>query len=172
MTNTVNLESGVFKNSDGLRVKYGLAEARKGVAGTVALKDDERVLYVDIDSTRLPVFNASSAIGNLYGSEPESSIPTGAIISAASLEVTTAFTGGGTLTLGLVDSLGADQSKNAGLASAITPGAAGSVTALAGASIGAAATTLPLYLWVNVGTATFTAGAARLKVTYNLPRSV
>lgn len=175
MTNVVKYESGVFANADGLRVKYGLAETRKGVSGTVALKDDDRVLYVDIDWSRLPA-NGADLTGSIYGSEPESSIPTGAIITAASMETTSAWTGTGAhITIGLVDRTG--QVSGGGSANGFWDDLAissfstvGTVQTSSGALLNAAVTTAPLYLWVETDTATITAGSARLKITYNVPR--
>lgn len=177
MTNTVVLESGVFKNADGLRVKYGLAEARKGVAGTVASKDDERYLYVDLDWSRMPL-HSTDGTGNIYGSEPESSIPTGAIVTGAQLEVTTPFAGtGAQITIGLVDRNGVDKSLNNCFFDDLAITDLDTIGEIMtkdysdqAQDLSTAAT--PLYIWVEVDTADLTAGAARLKITYNMPRSV
>ncbi len=170
-------ESGVFQNADGLRVKYGLAENLKGVGGTVALKDDTRKLYYDIDWTRLPK-HAAAATGNLYGSEPEDALPTGAVIISATLIVGTAFSTGSspTLTLGFVDRSGQETGGGDYDGLFATEAAAtmttSAVVASTGAQVAAAPTTAPLYLFAGVGTADFTAGNARLEVDYYMPRSV
>ena len=177
MTNTILQESGVFKNADGLRVKYGLAEARKGLAGTVANKDDDRILYYDIDWTRLPAHQSAATTGYMYGSSLEDALPTGAIITSAVLETTTVFAGtGATITLGFVDKDGQETGGGDldGLWSALAITdleAVGDIDTSTGDQINAAATTAPLYLYATVGTADLTAGAARLKVVYNIPRS-
>ena len=168
-------ESGVVKNADGLRVKYGTAEALKAVAGTVASKDDERYLYVEIDWTRLPK-HAAAGTGTIYGSEPECAIPTGAIITAATLTYTVAFAGtGATLNIGLVDrNSGPDDTLAEYIfedlaVAGMTP--AGDIDTSVGTAI-EYVTTAPLYIWTAVETADFTAGHARLKVTYFMPRTV
>lgn len=190
MVNTVSYPTGVRRNADGLIERYGPAEAAKSVSGspTSASGNDNITLLWEIDYAKLPAFSANEATGQLYGGFANQSIPIGAFITSARITPTTAFVGAtATLSIGLAGEDGTEV-DNDGIFDAIpvasldTIGeslAAGNLTtntantyggALVGNNNGAVLAATG-YLWVSVQTATFTAGHAKLEITYYMPRT-
>jgi hypothetical protein len=149
-----------YENSAGLAVRnfYGprtIVEKFGGEVSTSGLTKEAEWVFSYND---LPVVNATG--------EMELSIPAGAFISSAKLEVLDAFVGGTSYNIGLYESDGteidADGIDAGVLTAALIAGAWIDCNgALVGASIGSAAGQL-----VVAATGTFTAGKARLLVEY------
>ena len=157
----------VWINDDGLRVRFGneLAEPSRigapadNVAGT-------RQLIADIRFDEMPAAGAGAAF--IQG-EPAVAIPAGALLRKATLITIDAFTSGGasTLDIGLADADGVAIDAD-GVAAAVAKTSidgVGEEAVGAGALIGTKMAQ-NAYLTLTVGTATFTAGRAKLIVEY------
>jgi len=176
MANTEKLYPGEWINYDGLMVQFPGMGVRDAVIGKACVYGDDQELIVDLDWHTLPGICANEATGVIYGGEV-AYLPAGALIKSAVATTTEAFVGAGTMSVGLVyrDAAGAVQElDNDGLLDAIVTTAwdsIGETVTGAGALVGTIlAATWPSYLiWVSVQTAAYTAGKARLKITYFMP---
>ena len=155
-----------YTNADGLQV---LTNGAAGVAANngVTAKSEVKTLVVNIaDATTL---GSSAATPD----DQEAFIPSGSYITGAHLLVTTAFTSGGSATLSIgtyqqdgtaIDADGIDATV------ALAALAANLAVACDGAQVGGTAlVTADAYVKANYGTAAFTAGAAKLVITYIEP---
>ena len=172
MVNTVSYPAGTWVNQDGLPVRFGKGNQIDAVVGKPTQYGVEQVLEAEIVWDRLPAFSANESIGMIYGGYPNVSIPKGALIKSAVLQVTTAEAAASsqTLSLGLVKADGTEI-DNDGLFDALAQSAVDTVgesNTGAGALIGTKLTDEG-YLWATVQTANFTTLVARLSVTYYMP---
>jgi hypothetical protein len=154
-----------YNNSDGLRVITGLDQGAAIDAGTTA-KSEVKTLVIDIaDATELGSSAATPAANDPF-------IPANSYITGAHLMVTTAFTSGGSATLGIGAYNSAGSAIDAdGIDATIALSAINATTkavACDGALVGGAVMTgaADAYIKANYGTAAFTAGAAKLVITY------
>lgn len=180
MVNTVTAvgNPATWTNADGLQVRFGITEARDAVVGKATNYGDDQQLIVDLDYKKMPVFSASENIGVIYGGISNNCIPSGALITAVEMITITAFTGSGaTLSVGLVKADGTEI-DNDGLLDAVALTSMDEIGesfttggALVGKANGAKLSDNG-YIWVTVQTATYTAGQARLKITYFIPSTV
>ena len=149
-----------YTNADGLRI---LTNGDAGVAAengvnTVSAK---KTMLVNIDLTK-----GDQALNN----GEDAFIPAGSYITAASLVVKTAASGGTNVTIGLINAAGSDIDAD-GIDATIALSAINATTkavACDGALVGGAVMTgaADAYIKANYGTAAFTAGAAKLVITY------
>jgi len=153
-----------YNNDDGLRVLTGTDQGAAIDAGTTT-KSEVKTLVIDIaDATELGSSAATPTANEAF-------IPAGSYITAANLIVTTAFTsaGSGTLTIGTSEQDGtAIDADGIDAAIAKTALAADLAVACNGAQVGgtAAIGSNDAYVKANYGTAAFTAGAAKLVISY------
>lgn len=174
MTNTVSYPAGTWVNNDGLPVRFGKANQVDAVVGKPTQYGVEQILEAEIVWDRLPAFGTVPTTGMIYGGYPNVSIPKGALIKSATLQVTTAEAAASsqTLSLGLVNADGSETNlDDDGLFAALAQSAVDTVgesNTGAGALIG---TKLAAegYLWASVGVANFTTLVARLSVVYYMP---
>lgn len=152
-------------NSLGVPQHYGPRTGAEGLPSGILEYGPERRLVLDFDylqaNAGLPVINAEDDASQLV-------IPDNALITSAILFVGDAWTSSGSAVLNIgtekpdasvVDADGID-------AIAVASMTAGAVIVCDGDQIGTADPTTPLQLAVNDATAVFTAGSARLVVTY------
>lgn len=164
-----------YTNNDGLVILYAPEDSEKALGGSRSLVNGpyNKVEWL-IKASELPAH--TDADGQLYLTLQNVSIPAGAILRNAELFVTTGFTSGGsaTLTLGLAEADGtAIDADGIDVDIALTAiSAVGERVACDGALVattGGGALAERGYLWVEVNTASFTAGEAILTVEYLLP---
>jgi len=173
-----------WTNADGLNVRFGAKDFKEEnavPAQAVTSGTLQEVVYYITDATRLET-TATFANGNL--DERGVKLPNGAVIESAILYVDTAFTSGGSATLDIgtyrVDGTTATGGAlAAGLVSAraVASLTAGSRFAGTGTHINAKlAVTAPtgrsdtgLFVAAKYNTAAFTAGTARVVITYRVP---
>lgn len=162
---------GVWTNSDGLRINFGVDEATAGTAGEYRNDALERMVEVVINCTPL---GTAAAIQDQFVT-----IPAGVRISAIKIITETAVTSGGSATLnvglqrldrtteldydGFVAALALASFNAAGETVTLTNG----VTS-AGALVGTT-TANPGYITADYDTAAFTAGRIRVQVYYYKP---
>lgn len=164
-------------NNDGLRIRFGTGEAQVGRAGSLASLGAFREVVVDVVAADLKAHDDSTDPTTIL--DYQTRIPAGAWLESATLVVETAFAGAtATLDIGLVQA--SDQEAaftdedDDGIDSAIAVtaiDAVGDTITCDGALIG---TTLGTdsggYLvTAEAGTATFTAGTAKLVIKYREP---
>lgn len=153
-----------YNNTDGLRVLTGADQGAAIDAGTTAVSE-VKTLVVDIaDATTLGTSAATPTANDPF-------IPAGSYITGANIIVTDAFTSAGsaTLTVGTYEQDGtAIDADGIDAAVAKTALAANLAVACDGAQVGgtAAVGANDAYVKANYGTAAFTAGAAKLVITY------
>lgn len=167
--------TNIWLNGDGLHVKFPGATDNDNLVYSVAAQGDKREIVAEIDYSRLPA-GAQRGTDYLINDVPNAYVPSGAIVTKATLYVDTAFTSGGaaTLTLGFVKNDGSTVIDSDGIDAAIALtaiDAVGDQIACDGALVGGAALTEDAYPSVNVGTADYTAGAGKLIIEYYVPRS-
>lgn len=152
-------------NSLGVPQWYGPRTGAEGLPSGILEYGPERRLVLDFNylqaNTGLPVINGNKDASQLL-------IPKGALITSAILFVTTAFTSSGSavLNLGTETPAGGTVDADGIDAIAVASLTAGAVIVCDGAQIGVANKDNALQLSVDDATATFTAGEARLVVTY------
>lgn len=160
----------VWLNNDGLRVRFGneLAKASRigspvdNVAGT-------HQIIADLRYDEMPAAGAGAAF--IQG-EPAVAIPAGALLRKATIITTTPFTSGGatTLDVGLADGAGVAIDAD-GVFAALAKTSMDAVGEEATGAGALMATKLAAnsYLTLTVGTASFTAGRAKLIIEYMIP---
>lgn len=156
--------ANVWKNADGLRVRFGTEQSRDAKEGSPAQKGPFTTMTFQLDSANLPLFGDTA--DRYLNRVPTCALPNGALIRSATIIVTTAFTGtGATLTLGLAEQDGTIiDADGIDAAIALTAlDAVGEEVACDGALIDTKLTA-DGYLIVDVGTASFTAGKATLVI--------
>jgi len=152
-----------YTNSDGL---YVLSNGDEGaVVNDGGALNSVKYLVVDIPDATLVASGAVAPTPN------EAYIPAGSYITMAKLVVTTAWTSGGSGTLGIGLQTAAGSAIDAdGIDAAIAKTALAANTAVNcnGALVNAAATVgaADAYIALNYGTAVFTAGAGKLVIQY------
>lgn len=173
--------TGLYKNLDGLWIHYPGAGVTAASAGFESFNGDDRRLIIDLDFNDFPLHQANTLTGVFYGSNglPVYSIPKGAYIKSAVVDVDTGFTGSSAVMIfGLVNKAG--LILNAGTTAdnliSSTDGAVANIDGTddsglvgSGALINAV-TTDNGYLYMTVTGGDFTAGHGRLTVTYWTPR--
>ena len=154
-----------YNNTDGLRVITGLDQGAAVDAGNTASSEVKTIVIDIADATALGSSAAAPVANDPF-------IPANSYITGAHLMVTTAFTSGGSATLGIGAYNSAGSAIDAdGIDAAIALSAINATTkavACDGALVGAAIMTgaADAYIKPNYGTAAFTAGAAKLVITY------
>ena len=153
-----------YTNSDGLFVITKNAQGAARDNGLNAQNGVKTMVFELKDATKLGTAAVDPQPNDAF-------IPAGAYITKASLVVTTAFTSGGSATLGIglqqadgtiIDADGIDA------AVAVADLAANKAVVCNGALVGGTATVgaANAYMSVVYGTAAFTAGAAKLVIEY------
>lgn len=157
------------RNTDGVYVPYGTAQATVAVGGSPAQSGEFKTLEYNFTYANL---NAHTVADTILGTVPHTYIPAGAHLVSATLYVNTAFDSGGsaTLDIGAANEAGTVTS-NQGIDAAIAESAidtAGKSVACDGALVGTilAADT---YISMGVNTATFTTGEGTLIFKYFVP---
>ena len=160
----------IERNADGLVRAYGsdAGQPTNGTVGSPATRGSDLELVADIDYRDLPAAGASATLDPMY----VAALPEGALITDAKLDVTEAFTSGGaaTLDLGLVQENGTAVDLD-GIDAAIALSAINGVgdrVECDGALVNGAAVSARSFLSASVGTAAYTAGKARLVISYRL----
>lgn len=148
-----------YTNADGLLLRFGTS--RSEVAGDGSSLADEKTLVVKITG------GTTIDLADINGDRP--SIPAGAIVTDALLVADTAWTGTGTLTIGLGNSAGSAIDAN-GIDDAIDVdaalAAAGDVVACDGALVDKTATIGSAAGWVYTTESGTVAGTATLHLKY------
>jgi hypothetical protein len=163
------------KNADGLHMHYGTRDAEDRARTDRQNKVSMNILGENIvaDPTTSDAVKAEQMQGAV--------IPSGALITSATLVVTEAFTSSGSATLDIgtfnsdsgaaVDADGID----AAIAISSVLDTAGELVTCDGAQVakaaGGTALTAAAYIVPSYNTAAFTAGAARLEVEYIIPKN-
>ena len=158
-------------NDDGLEVRFGTSKATNYKGGQVSVYGDEQEVRVTITGTDVPSTDAPI--------DKKVTIPSGAYITEAYLNVTTAFTSGGaaTLDIGLMldDGDGTySTSDDNGIDAAIAVATLvdNYATSCDGAQVETTVTDatngLPLVVSYGYNTAAFTAGVAELVIKYKI----
>lgn len=157
-----------YTNSDGLVITFGNAQGQPTNIGSPHQAGTVKTIIADIKFSDLAAFGTTNYI---FGGIPEVFVPNGALIVSAVFTVTTAFAGtSATLDIGLGNN-DATAIDFDGLFAALAQtamDAVGETTTGGGALIGTKIAA-DGYITTNVNTATFTAGAGRLVVTYFVP---
>lgn len=158
----------VWNNPDGLEVKFGTELAITAKSGTPSdNQGGTKKMVVDINTADgdFPVFGDSDKLLH----SPTAAIPANAIIKSAVLTVIDAFTSGGapTLDIGLKEQDGTEIDHN-GLFAAVALSAinADGEEAVGAGSLIATKLSAAGYISINVNTANYTAGRARVIVEY------
>lgn len=147
---------------------YGPRETNTGLDNQVSTMGltKQRELYFDFEQANagLPTSNADVDAGVLV-------IPAGSIVTAAYLEVSTAFTSGGsaTLELGIEGTDGSTVDADGLDTIAVAALTAGSFVLLSGAIVGAVVGAADVQISVDDAVAVFTAGVGRVIVEYIEP---
>jgi hypothetical protein len=153
-----------YTNADGLFVITNNAQGAARDNGLNAQNGVKTMVFELKDATKLGTSDVNPQPNDAF-------IPAGSYITKASLVVTTAFTSGGSATLGIglqqadgsiIDADGIDA------AIAVADLAANKAVVCNGALVGGTATVgaANAYMSVVYGTAAFTAGAAKLVIEY------
>ena len=85
----------IERNDDGLAQAYGRDQGGPAAGGEIGGVGEDRVADIEIDFSDLAAFGTEKRIGNL----PVYSLPEGALITEAYIDVDTAFTSSGAATL-------------------------------------------------------------------------
>lgn len=158
-----------YTNDDGLVYRFGTDQAKVARTGSPSTYDVEGTVVVDLDAEALPAV----ADGSVFVNElPSVAIPAGALLRSATVITTTGFTSGGaaTLDIGLAERDGtAIDADGIDAAIALTAiDTVGEEVACDGALI-ATKLAKDSYVTVNVGTAAYTAGRAKLLIKFIIP---
>lgn len=158
-------------NDDGLEVRFGSSKSTAYKGGQLSVFGDEQEVRVTITGTDVPSTDAPI--------DKKVMIPSGAYIAEAYLNVTTAFTSGGSATL----DIGLMLDDNDGTYSTSDDNGIDAAIAVAtlvdnysvscdGAQVGTTVTDgtngLPLVVSYGYNTAAFTAGVAELVIKYKI----
>lgn len=162
-----------WRNNDGLTVGFASDTKNLARAGSDADLNGTRTIDVSLifGTTEFPGTVGTTTLDVLK----TCGIPTGSFITAASLEVETAFASGGsaTLTLGTAEEDGtAVDADGIDATIAVASLTQGAIIACDGAQVKGAPLSKNCYLTVTTATAAFTAGKARLRISYKLPTAV
>ena len=158
----------IFKNADGLYVRYGKSQSLPAREGSPSTNGVEKELIIDIEGTKLPAVGVSTFVNGT----PTAGLPAGVLLRSATLIPTKAFTsdGNATLTIGLskadgtvIDADGIDATIAKTAIDTI-----GETVACDGALVNTVLADVS-YVTVLVGTAAFTAGRAKLVLKYITP---
>lgn len=161
-----------YVNKDGLVQRYGSDSAQSPNVAEVRNSGDRRWLEIDVDWRKLPAFSASTLTRASYGEV----IPAGALIEDVEIKVDEAFTSGGaaTLDVGFID---ADAETGDDIDAFIAAASITELTALGityrgtspadGSAINTR-TSATKVVTFHVGTATYTAGRATVRVFYSV----
>lgn len=164
---TVTERTGIWKNSDGMRVAFGLEQTEQARVGSPAQSGSLKVLEVDLVFGDLPAFGSTTAFVN---NTPTACVPAGALLKSAILTTVVAFDSAAdamTMDLGMAKQDGTDidiDGIDAAVAQAAIDAEGESVTC-DGALIGTIMA-FDSYPSVRLNTATATAGKAKLILTY------
>ena len=154
--------------SIGAAQHYGPRDANDSLDNSVSTMGltQQRELYFDFEQANagIPVINADTDAGTLV-------IPANSIVTNAYLEVSTAFTSGGsaTLELGVETTAGGTVDANGLDTLAVAALTALSWHVLDGAIVGATVGTADVQISIDDAVAVFTAGVGRLIVEYIVP---
>lgn len=158
----------IERNIDGLSQAYGRDQGGPAVGGEIGGVGVDRVADIEIDFSNLAAFGTEKRLGAL----PVYSLPEGALITEAYIDVDTAFTSGGaaTLIVGLVEEDGSVVDADGLIASTALSAlnAVGKHVTGAGTLVRGVAISQKSFISATVGTANYTAGVARLIVKYRL----
>lgn len=157
----------IWRNNDGLAVKFGRDEAFRGAGGEFSIGGEFRVVELDI------VWNQLNAFGTVTILDETVKLPNGCLLTNAEIEVVVPFAGAtATLALGLAKTDGTAYDAT-GISTALAQTAldtVGETTNLTGALVNTIlANTTPSLISATVGTANFTAGRAKLRLKYFFP---
>ncbi len=152
---------GIWKNEDGLEVRFGIDRATSTPGGRTSA-EEKVFVYAVADATVLTDTDTAAADGDAPF------LPAGAVIKDAYFVVDTAFTSGGSavLDIGLKQADGTNVDDD-GIDAAVALGAlsADSVVASDGALVGTRLAN-PSYVMATYDTAAYTAGAGKLVIKY------
>lgn len=159
-----------WTNNDGLKVKFGLDEAKKAKEGMApAANGTDKVIIADVVGTDL----TSTAAALNGGGVPSVILPAGSLIRRATLITEVAFTGSSsTLNLGLKKVSDDTELDHDGIDATIAltaMDAVGEQVACDGALVGGVALTADAYLCADYDTAAFTAGRGKLIIELVMP---
>jgi len=156
----------LYTNSDGLVQNYGTRSAENANAGVVEMDGYVGQLIVDFDYT------TTATVGYQAAQAANALIKAGSVIKDIHMVVGTAWVGGTSLALDFEDSAGA-TTPSAGLAAVLAAAlTAGSAHQGAGAAVGADIPSANSDIALNTtAVGTFTAGTAKVVVTYIKPRA-
>lgn len=159
----------VYTNADGLKIRFGTAQAKTAAAGSPQPAGTYKTLIVDIDYSRIPAFGTTAVLDEITAA----AIPAGAILYKSTFVVTTAFVGAtGTLSIGLYKADGTTAITEVGIDDTIAVtaiNAVGKAVENDGTYINGVALLYDSYISVLAGTASFTAGRGQLSINYFLP---
>lgn len=168
-----------YRNKDGLPWDFGLDEAKRGVVAGYRTDGDERFIEVIIEDAAL--LNATDE----YLLSEKVSLPKGAVVTRVAVgpaKETFASSGGGTISIGVVDKdFASNNDIDALLALASVAemnggglGNSGSAKASPGdgASVLAAPLTKVQFLTLSVDTAVFQTGAGSVRIYWAVPKGV
>lgn len=154
-------------NDDGLYIRFGVEKTVETLGGESTTDGNDRTLTMSFAAEDLGALTVNKIM--LEGV----TVPDGAVLRSATLNVTEAFVGAtGTLDIGLVDSDRTTEFDFDGIdaAIAVTALTEGAVIECDGVLIGTVLdNTLPMYVTMRNNTADFTAGEAQLVVKYYIP---
>ncbi len=160
-----------WNNSDGLQVRFGTLDAQHP-PGVIPSRGPQTEIVYTIVGTELPDTNLT---GEIISHGPV--IPAGALVTSATLDITTAFDSAGdagTLDIGTYKVSDGTALDADGIDADIAQGdidAVGDQIACDGAHVGGALITADCYLGATYETAAFTAGVGTLVVKYFVPNA-
>lgn len=185
---------GIWKNDDGLVLKYGASEAKRALVGETDFDGPEGFLNIDLNYTDLPAYNATS--GNIEGGYATGGfilsegvrVPEGIHVKSVEIITDSAWDSSGdnmTLTIGLIKASDRTTEKDfngfvdaatqteLNAATGATPADSvndtGWVGALVGTKLDSTTTAGPWLLTAQVGTSTATAGHAQIRIHWYVP---
>lgn len=173
-----DLSVNSWNNPDGLYVLFGPDKARASRGGEFSvLMDGKHVVEVEVDLTALPTV----ASGNVQIVADNVTLPIGSFLEQVEVLTTKAATSAGsaTLTVGLVRQNRTTVTDATGLVNAMAKTSIDTLgktnklvqgSTAVGTSVVTKLTTANL-ITVAAGTADFTAGKVRIRVTYSMPLS-
>ena len=163
---TVTERTAIWKNSDGMRVAFGLEQAELCRVGAPTQAGTIKTLECDIVYTEMAAFGTQQFLNNV----PTACVPAGCLLLGASLEIIVAFDSAAdalTLDLGMAKQDGTDIDID-GIDAAVAQAdidAVGDTVATDGALINTVLA-FDSYPTIRANTATATAGKAKLIISY------
>lgn len=157
-----------WTNDDGLYVRFGTEKPEVARGGESSTDGMHRTLTIDLDWDKLGTTGTAKVLDGMI-------IPDGAVLKEATINVSTAFTSGGsaTLQIGLIDTDRSTVYDSDGVDAAIAVASltAGTEINCNGSAIGKLISNsgTDVMLTTLVGTAAFTAGKGKLEVVYYIP---